>query len=67
MYVEAKKNKSIHITENSRAVSPEAGKDQREATILMPSANNEDEDPVEKKPKDGSLSEKFFLPDFPED
>ena len=67
MYVKAKKSKLIHIIENNRAVSPEAEKDQQETAILTPLDNNEDEDPVEKKPKDGGLSEKFFLPDLPED
>ncbi|MBW2630807.1 MAG: hypothetical protein JRC90_03420 [Deltaproteobacteria bacterium] len=67
MYVKAKKSKSIHTIENSRAVSRESEKDQQETAILTPSANSEDEDSVEKKPKDGSLSEKFFLSNPPED
>jgi len=66
MYLKAKKNKSINTIENSRAVSTESEKDRQKKVILTPSANSEDEDTVEKKPKDGSLSEKFFLPDFPE-
>jgi hypothetical protein len=67
MYVKAKKNKSTHTIENSRAVSKESEKDRQETAILTPSASSEDEASVEKKPKDGNLSEKFFLLDPSED
>ena len=67
MYLKVKKSESENVAEDSWPISPDSEKDQQETEILTSTDNNKDGDPVEKKIKNGSLSEKFFLSDPPED